>query len=414
MLLFKKIPQLFLLCVTLSTSIIACAPRPTPGPDAQALKTAQFEQALLTATYAVPSPTLTPAPTNTQTPIPSPTATVTPIRTPPALSAQFKTDLLNAKDVPQSYIQGTCDYLRAKWDPNNAAPGTVVMPIMFHSITDGDINHLYQITAEAVTQLLRDLKKQGFEAITMQQLANFLQHNAKIPARSVLLIVDDLHTESYYRDHFVPILKEYGWHMTNAWISSPEDSKRVRDGNVKLQQEGWVEHQAHGVVHNINITEFSPNTFINTPLYGNITAEQFTKNEIEGSMKAINETFGKAPIAYIWPGGNFSTLGVKDARTAGYQLGFTVNPRGPLMYNWIPQGAEADPGRPSFLPEGYIKDPLMTLPRFWDIDARYHLDTIRQIGKQAAEYAQTNKANELTYYEIVCQPQTGPIPTVSP
>jgi len=285
---------------------------------------------------------------------------------------------------------------------------------MFHSITDGEITHPYQITAEAVTHLLRDIKSQGFEAISMQQLADFLQHNAKIPARSVVLIVDDLHTESFYRDHFVPIFKEYNWSLTNAWISSPEDSKRVRDGNIALQKEGWVDHQAHGVVHNINTSEYAPNTYINTPLYGNITAEQFTKNEIEGSMKAITETFGKAPIAYIWPGGNFSRLGVKVAREAGYQLGFTINPRGPVMFNWVPQGDQVDPGRPVFLPESDLDDPLMLLPRYWDIDARYHLDTIRQLGKQAAEYAQANRAAEIAYYEIVCQPQTGPIPGLTP
>lgn len=398
----------------LTTSIIACAPRPTSTPDIHAAETALFDQALLTATSAVPAPSLTPAPTHTLTPTRTPTPTVTPIRTPPTLAGMFQTDLLNSKDKPQSYIQGTCRYLRARWDPNNAAPGTVVMPIMFHSITDGEINHPYQITAEAVTQLLRDIKSQGFEAITMQQLADFLQHNSKIPARSVLFIVDDLHTDSYYRDHFVPVFKEYGWSLSNAWISSPEDSKRVRDGNIKLQQEGWVDHQAHGVLHNINITEFAPNTFIDTSLYGNITAEEFTQKEIEGSMEAITETFGKAPIAYIWPGGNFSQLGTKIARKAGFQVGFTINPRGPLMFNWIPQGEEIDPGRPSFLPEGYVKDPLMLLPRYWDIDARFHLDSIRQIGKQASSFAEKNRADELSYYEIVCQSETGPLPTTSP
>jgi hypothetical protein len=413
--LFPKKPLgLILLCCILSNSILACAPRPTPGPDVHAAETALFEGALLTATFGVPSPTVTPSPTYTPSPTFTVTPSATPIRTPPVLAGVFQTDLLNPKDKPQSYVQGACSYLRAKWDPNNAAPGTVVMPIMFHSITDGEINHPYQITAEAVTQLLRDIKSQGFEAISMQQLADFLQHNAKIPARSVLLIVDDLHTDSYYRDHFVPIFKEYGWSLANAWISSPEESKRVRDGNIQLQKEGWVDHQAHGVLHNINITEFSPNTYIDTPLYGNITAEEFTKREIEGSMKAITETFGKAPIAYIWPGGNFSQLGTKIARQAGFQLGFTINPRGPLMFNWIPQGSELDPGRPSFLPEGYVKDPLMLLPRYWDIDARYHLDTIRQIGKQAAAYAEKNRADELAYYDIVCQSQTGPLPPVIP
>ena len=288
------------------------------------------------------------------------------------------------------------------------------MPIMFHSITDGDINHPYQVTSAQVDRLLRDLKEQGFESISIQQLAGFLQRNEKIPPRSVLLIVDDLHTDEYYREHFLPLLKEYNWTVTNAWISEPEASKRVKAGNVALQNEGWVDHQAHGVIHNVNITEFKPGTVISTDLYGTITAEQFTRNELAGSIKAITEAFGKPPIAYIWPGGNFSQLGIEIAREVGYQLGFTVNPRGPLMYNWIPLADEADPARPSYLAEGYVNDPLMVLPRYWDKDASLHLNSVRLIGKQAADVARINWQIELEYYDIVCKSKTGEIPALIP
>jgi hypothetical protein len=126
------------------------------------------------------------------------------------------------------------------------------------------------------------------------------------------------------------------------------------------------------------------------------------------------ETFGKAPIAYIWPGGNFSRLGVQIARELGYQLGFTVNPRGPLMYNWIPLGDRIDPNRPVFRVEGEVDDPLMVLPRYWDKDASMHIDTVRQIGKQAAEQAQIDREVELEYYDIVCKPKLGEIPGLTP
>ena len=73
-----------------------------------------------------------------------------------------------------------------------------------------------------------------------------------------------------------------------------------------------------------------------------------------------------------------------------------------------------DPGRPEFLAEGYVNDPLMVLPRFWDQDAAAHLDAVRQIGKQAAEEAQKNRAVELEYYDIVCKPEFGEIPGLNP
>ena len=56
-------------------------------------------------------------------------------------------------------------------------------------------------------------------------------------------------------------------------------------------------------------------------------------------------------------------------------------------------------------------DPLMVLPRFWDQDARYYLDAVRSIGKEANKYAEQNKAIELEYYDIVCKDIIGDIPT---
>lgn len=392
--------------------LVRCGASPSETPSADLTLTAVFEEALIAATRSVP--TSTPTQTTTHTPTPTATATATPVRTPPALPAEFNTPLLAKVDQPRAYITNACESIKARWSAGNAEPGTVVMPIMFHSVTDGEISHPYQITSAKLDRLLRDLKEQGFESITMQQLADFLHHNSWIPRRSVLLIADDLHNEEYFRKHFEPLLKEYGWTMVNAWISEPEASKRVLQVNQKLQQEQWVEHQAHGVIHNIYIDEKSLKSVISTELYGSVSGEEFSRLELEGSMQRIEEAFGVKPIAYIWPGGNFTAAGVKIAEQVGYQLGFSVNPRGPLMYNWIPLADQVDPNRPSFLPEAYVNNPLFVLPRYWDKDASAHIDTVRQIGNQAAIVAEQNKAIELEYYDIVCKAKYGDIPGLEP
>jgi peptidoglycan/xylan/chitin deacetylase (PgdA/CDA1 family) len=135
---------------------------------------------------------------------------------------------------------------------------------------------------------------------------------------------------------------------------------------------------------------------------------------LQGSIDAIQQHFGNTPTAYIWPGGGFSELSVKLARETGYKLGFTVNPRGPVMFNWVPMSDEKDPNRPSYAAEGSIRDPLMLLPRYWDVDASSKIDTVRTIGKDAAAYAQKGKAAELDYYDAVCKNITGEIPAINP
>lgn len=389
--LFVKIPMFRLSRIFLSLSLLtvilaACSPAPTsPTPDMNAM----MEQAVKTAMAGLVTPTALP----TETPLP--TATLPP-RTPPALPPVFTTNILNPADTPHTYETDTCQYLKNKWNPNNAAPGTVVMVVMFHSISKDKATDANQISAADQRKLMNDLHDMGFQAINMQQMADFMYSNAKIPPRSVLLVVDDRHFAAYFNDHFRPYWEQWGWPVVNAYIAKDERPDLWAE-NAALAAEGWVDYQAHGVIHNINMDDNS--------------TDEYLTSELQGAITNFQKYLNKTPIAIIWPGGNFGVRPVQFARNFGYVLGFTVNPRGPVMYNWVPQGDQKDPTRPYYIPEGPVGDPLMTLPRYWDVDARAHLDDVRVLGQQAAAYAEQNKATELEYYDIVCAPTYGPIPT---
>ena len=371
----------------LAILLASCAPASTPQPsiDVDAISTQAYETALAALQS---TETLVP----TETPLPSPTA----VRTPPALPADFTTGRLI--DTPHTYVQDTCEYLHNKWDSNNAAPGTVVMVVMLHGIKrDAADVTANDITAEDFRQMMNDLHEQGFEAINATQMADFMDHNAWIPARSVLLIQDDRRTGENFNEHFRPFYDQWGWPVVNSWISWDDSIRAVNlQDNVNLEAEGWVDHQSHGYVHNINMSDDSTDDFI--------------KGEFEGSINDMQNNFNKTPVAIIWPGGSFGIRPVQFARQYGYRLGFTINPRGPVMYNWIPLADQADPARPAFLAEGYVNDPRMVIPRYWPYQVRSELDNVRNIGKDAAAYAEQKKSTELEYYDIICAPVMGALP----
>jgi hypothetical protein len=81
------------------------------------------------------------------------------------------------------------------------------------------------------------------------------------------------------------------------------------------------------------------------------------------------------------------------------------------MYNWVPLANEIDPKRAAYLPEANIHDPLMTLPRYSQDQVLDAIDVVRVIGNQAAEFAKINKAAEFEYYDAVCKPIYGRMPT---
>ena len=381
----SRLSTFFLLLFVLLNTACQPAPPSESTPDMSVALTQAFETALAAL-----------QPTGTSFPSEMPPSTATAVRTPPALPGTFVASQLNPLDTPHIYITDPCQYLYDKWNSNNAAPGTVVMAIMFHGISQEQATRTHDISKQDFRQLMDDLKEQGFEAITATQLADFLDHNATIPARSVLLIVDDRHRSESFNEHFRPYYESWGWPVVNGWISAFGAEDAFLAENQVLANEGWVDYQSHGFIHNENMTDAS--------------TDEFLRQELEGSKENLQTHFNTTPIAIIWPGGNFGVRPVQAARQYGYRIGFTINPRGPVMYNWIPLADEQDPARPIFLPEGYVNDPRMVLPRYWPYQVQASLDAVRNIGKDAAAYAEQNKATELEYYDIMCAPTMGAIP----
>jgi hypothetical protein len=259
---------------------------------------------------------------------------------------------------------------------------------MYHSIVpQGDPVTAYSAISEGyfhtIMQTAEDL---GFEAITTQQLVDFLYHNERIPPRSMILIVDDRKRAAYF-DIFLPYLKKHSWKVVNAWISHPDTPTYLWAENRQLAEDGWVEFQAHGVIHNITLSEEALPEYVHQEIYDPLTA--------------IPEHFGvPAPIAFIWPGGRFSAYAVRVAREAGYQIGLTAYARGPMMYNWIPQGVE----------ERAAADPLLVLPRAWSTNAANNLYDAAALGEAAGAYAEENRYSEVDWYNHYCV-DYPPIPT---
>jgi hypothetical protein len=386
--------RLFLSLSLLAVLLAACSSAATPASPLD--PNAAMTQAFATVNAAMTATAHSSAPTET----PVPTATVP--RTPPALPPAYQSSTLAPFVSPHAYVTDTCQYLRAKWDPNNAAPGTVVLVIMFHGIEKASTETMdsKNISSRDFKKLMNDLNELGFTAINTQQLSDFLYGNAKIPSRSVLLVVDDRKYAENFNTWFRPYWQEWGWPVVNSWISAFGGADNVLAENVALEKEGWVDHQAHGVVHN-------------TPMDDN-SNDEYLRSELQGSIDVFQQYYGKTPIAIIWPGGGFGVRPVQMARQLGYKLGFTVNPRGPIMFNWIPQADTDDPANQYDIAEGPVGDPLLTLPRYWDTDASSKLDEIRIMGNEAAAYAEQGKAVELEYYDIVCAPMLGPLPVLAP
>lgn len=421
---------LFLLVFLFSTG---CAGPVEDNLDA----TRQFSDALLTATFALQpaepemtgTPSPEPSPTSSPTHIPEPTFTASPTTysgPAPTLPAEFSSDLLRGGTVPQSYIEDTCTYLQARLDPNNSLPGTVVMPVMFHGIVEDSqqISDPMNVHHADMVAFIERAVELGFETITTQELVDFLETNAPIPPLSMIIILDDRRPGGV-REHFMPYLEQYGWSLTLAWLTSDmenkpasfleccpwEEYKTLWEQMEAYNATGYLDVQSHGHIHNTPISEFVKEEYIISELSQSrqLIQEHFYCKDYDTGLPVENcET--DQPLAFIWPGGGFTPRAAELARQNGYRIAFTTNPRGPIMYNWIPQASAYDPATPSWLPEGPVGNPLMTLPRYWSYDAVYRIEDVFQIAQKARENAENSHQAELNYYQVNCLASHGEIP----
>lgn len=317
----------------------------------------------------------------------------------PPLPSTFQTTLINPLDTPHTYVEDTCRYLKNKWNPETSAPpGTVVMILLIGQIQPVGATEPGEITEEDFIRTMQELKFQGFEAIKMKEFLSFIERNVKIPPRSVLIIQDGNYDQSYFNRYYREYWENWGWTVVNGWQSDPDTSQSLWLENIDMEFEGMVDHQAQGLNPDTTLSDESAKTVI--------------ARELKDPINAFINKYGKNPLAFIWHNGGFGQRPVEAARLLKYQLGFTANQRGPVMYNWIPLADEFDPERPAYIPEGEINDPLMTLPRYHINEAFTAIDQVRAIGKEAAIYAGANKKIELEYYDIVCSEDYGRIPTI--
>ncbi len=276
-----------------------------------------------------------------------------------------------------------------RWSPEGSPPGTVVVPIMFHSIVKSGhpVTASTDISEEQLQSFVMYAKYLGFETITTAQLQDFLYNNARIPARSMILIIDD-RRPGVVQDNFMPILKENNWTATLAWIIA-DTGKDLWTRMEELNATGRLDVQSHGYLHRYIVPE---------------TPEDVVREEIARPISILEQHFGQRPIAFIWPGGNFTPFSVQVAHENDYKLGFTAYTRGPLLFNWIPQGE----------PERAIGDPLMLLPRYWSNSGSIGLDEAVRISARARQQAIDQYDQEAAWYLSTCGGKLPPLSQILP
>jgi peptidoglycan/xylan/chitin deacetylase (PgdA/CDA1 family) len=141
------------------------------------------------------------------------------------------------------------------------------------------------------------LEKEGYEAVTLEQVQEAWYHSGTLPPKPVVLSFDD-----GYRPQFtfaLPTLRKHGW---AGVLNLKAAGSELYESNVKAMIAAGWELAAH-TIHHLDLTELGPEEL---------------KEEVAGSRKILQEEFEVPVDNFCYPAGKFDETVIKAVEAAGY------------------------------------------------------------------------------------------------
>jgi peptidoglycan/xylan/chitin deacetylase (PgdA/CDA1 family) len=198
-------------------------------------------------------------------------------------------------------------------DMGRPGPPRPVPILMYHVTTDPPANapfpDLY-VRASEFQEQLQALRDAGYVAVTQQEVWDFWHRAGPLPARAVVVSIDDGYHSNYANAR--PILRRLGWPaVLNLKIGNlHEPTYGLTPGQVReLLAEGW-EVDSHTIDHS-DLTTVDP--------------AQLAFEVVE-SRRRLQRAFGIPVNFFCYPAGRYDDAVVAAVEQAGYLGATTVNP----------------------------------------------------------------------------------------
>ena len=194
--------------------------------------------------------------------------------------------------------------------------GVQMVPILcYHRFADSCDSNMCISTASFAAQLAY-LKQNGYHAITLAQLNEFLEYRSAIPAKSVVITMDDAYRSIY--DIAYPLLKQYQYPATLFVYTDfiQATSMAMTWDQLREMKAAGFEIGSHSITHadlTLKKQDESDQAFV-----ARITGE------LEESKKILDRNLKQNTVFFAYPYGSYDQLTVRLTQQAGYRLGLGI------------------------------------------------------------------------------------------
>ena len=179
-------------------------------------------------------------------------------------------------------------------------PVSAVPILAYHQV--GDIDDIYSITARQFEEQMAYLAKNGYQAISLEDLFKFYDGQGKLPAKPVIITFDDGYADNYLTA--LPILEKYNMSATVFIVPNliaTEDYLSWQQ--VMEMQQRHIEIGSHTMSH-IAMDEIS---------------EEQQRQEARESKTVLEQHIGKPVRFFAYPYGGFTAATERILKETGYR-----------------------------------------------------------------------------------------------
>jgi peptidoglycan/xylan/chitin deacetylase (PgdA/CDA1 family) len=186
---------------------------------------------------------------------------------------------------------------------------TARVPIlMYHHVAvppagAGTLRRDLSVSPAAFEEQLRYLKREGYQSVTLKDLALYLTLGEPLPAKPIILTFDDGYRDAY--THAFPLLKRFGFTGTFFVVTAPIDS----------QNPDWLTWDQVQEMHRAGM-QFEPHSLDHPDLSNRST--EYLIYEILASKGAVEERTGELSRFFAYPSGRYDQRVIDVLRSAHF------------------------------------------------------------------------------------------------
>jgi len=183
------------------------------------------------------------------------------------------------------------------------------VPVLnYHQINNEDHNALTLSASEFEAQM-NYLYREGYNTISPDQLADYLQNGQNLPPNPVLITFDDGYADNYRVAY--PILQKYHFTATIFLITDFVNNygKYLTWNQIQEMSDNGLSFEDHTLSH-ISLPKAS---------------DEEISNQLLKSKEALESQIGKKVEYLAYPGGEYDQRVIQLTKNMGYRAAFTVN-----------------------------------------------------------------------------------------